>query len=1334
VEQLRRELPDEYALVPNLELADPRGGQSFDYDLVVVAPHGVYAVEIKDLRGDVRADEREWLVDGESVRSPVIVTQRKARVLKSRLVDRTPALAQVWVEALVVLARRPAALDIDEAARPHVVLLGDAAAVLCDPSALGFRRTADPFLADEVLRALNVLGRGQRGPLVFRDYVVERTLDQEEGSARYLARNRLMPQAPPVLLRVVSLSAYDLPADELERRRAQLAREAEALQRMGTHPNLVGARDAFTLDDGRVVTVHDFLRGRSLRSRIGSGTPLTLEERLDILLAVARALDHAHAHGVVHRRVEPARVFLADDGGVRLTGFGLARIVEAEAQTVWVGDALAGVDPAFAAPELAMPGLGPVGPAADVYGLGAIAWALLAGRVPDGSQSGSGLPELPPEVPSELRDMLPRMVARDQANRPADAEIVAAFEGALATPARPPIGTSDKTEYATGEVIDRRFQVRAELGRGGFSRVYRVYDAFLDDEFALKLFLGSGDNDFERCQREIRVLRSLARSPNIVEPVWAARTGAGHWYLVSELVVGQPLSDFVRGDRRLSPQEAVETTRQVLAALQSIHPNQDRIDELKAMGELTGAQYEELQRLEQIGIVHRDIKPENVILAAGRGAVLIDFNIASSAGASPVTVSGTPPYMPPDVGWNAWTPDVDLFATGVLLYELLCHAHPYPDGQPRADREPADPRTYRPELAPALAELLLRACAPHASERFHTARQLREALEAVGDPVLSTNGFGPPLPQELLALLDAAPPNVNPIVGKLLELGSQARRTNRGTRGLDVLALATYVETQLDGELADAALGGRHRLVVISGNAGDGKTAFIQRLEGRARERGATLVDRGANGSTIAYAGKTILTLYDGSQDEDERTSDDVLRTFLTPFAARAVADDAVRVAAVNEGRLRDFVMAHRDEFPQLLSLIEQLDHPAAAAAAHDLVVVNLNLRSATLGGQDSIFSRQVRAIVGPDAFWGPCRVCDYKLRCPLKHNVDTFRDPTSGPLVTERLRRLVDVVRMRRRRHLTMRDVRSLISFVLFRDRECREVPEILSADDPLEIVDLAYFQGAAGIGVPEGSEVDRGAQLLTEVDIAAVANPDLDSALASGRGPRLADFAERESEAMRERVARARERAGAGYGANVAYARASHEAHRRLVFFERNDDAEAAMLPYRRLLELEAALERDANERRDALVDHVLRAISIARGVSSETRLREGLWLRTLEASDGVFPSYRCFTRSTFELRAVALTVPYIESEADALELVHGPSDARLRLDLDLLEVLDRLSEGFVPSPEEARGLLINLTLFEHRLLATPAEELVVLDGDDAVRIGLGAQPGAVALTERV
>ena len=134
--------------------------------------------------------------------------------------------------------------------------------------------------------------------------------------------------------------------------------------------------------------------------------------------------------------------------------------------------------------------------------------------------------------------------------------------------------------------------------------------------------------------------------------------------------------------------------------------------------------------LSENALVHRDIKPQNIMLTRS-GAKLLDFNIASRVGDPVRTVSGTPPYQPPDANLTRWDVTTDLFAVGVTLYELLCDGqHPYPGSRPMGGIEPRDPRQFRSDLSDPLAEFLIRACGPERDERFRTAAEMKAALEA----------------------------------------------------------------------------------------------------------------------------------------------------------------------------------------------------------------------------------------------------------------------------------------------------------------------------------------------------------------------------------------------------------------------------------------------------------------------------------------------------------------------------------------------------------------------------------------------------------------------------
>jgi len=286
-------------------------------------------------------------------------------------------------------------------------------------------------------------------------------------------------------------------------------------------------------------------------------------------------------------------------------------------------------------------------------------------------------------------------------------------------------------EYAPGDEIDGRFEVVEVLGTGGFSTVYRVVDLVEDEDRALKLFENAAG--YEAVRREIGALRKV-HHPSVVKVFWADKTADGDWYLVSEFIEGESLDHYTSGGRHLRDREAIGVALDVLDALVAIHPDSVRISELeekRRSDELSQDEYYELQELQEHGLVHRDIKPLNILLTR-QGAKLLDFNIASRVGDPVKTLSGTPPYQAPDADYTRWDVTTDLFAVGVVLYELLCNGeHPYVGGKPMVGEEVRDPRSLRPDLSPDLAKFLVKACAPERSERFATAQEMRLSLEEV---------------------------------------------------------------------------------------------------------------------------------------------------------------------------------------------------------------------------------------------------------------------------------------------------------------------------------------------------------------------------------------------------------------------------------------------------------------------------------------------------------------------------------------------------------------------------------------------------------------------------
>jgi serine/threonine protein kinase len=286
-------------------------------------------------------------------------------------------------------------------------------------------------------------------------------------------------------------------------------------------------------------------------------------------------------------------------------------------------------------------------------------------------------------------------------------------------------------DYAVGDVLEGRFEILQVLGHGGFSKVYRVRDDVEDEERALKLFDSAAG--YEAVRREIGALRKIHHR-GVVKVFWADKTSLDEWYLITEFIDGEPLSEFVTGKKHLRDREAVDVALDLLDALVAFHPDAPRLRQLDAKdreGEMSDAERREWMDLQGKGLVHRDIKPLNVILTRS-GAKLLDFIIASRVGDPVRTKSGTPPYQPPDAGVTRWDVTTDLFAVGVLLYQLLCDGgHPFQNAAPMVGQQVIDPRTIRPGLGADLAEFLVKACAPASTDRFATAAGMRDVLRDI---------------------------------------------------------------------------------------------------------------------------------------------------------------------------------------------------------------------------------------------------------------------------------------------------------------------------------------------------------------------------------------------------------------------------------------------------------------------------------------------------------------------------------------------------------------------------------------------------------------------------
>lgn len=565
----------------------------------------------------------------------------------------------------------------------------------------------------------------------------------------------------------------------------------------------------------------------------------------------------------------------------------------------------------------------------------------------------------------------------------------------------------------------------------------------------------------------------------------------------------------------------------------------------------------------------------------------------------------------------------------------------------------------------------------------------------------------------------------NPNLDSFLTIYSQSERSTSGTRGYDP---ETYVETKLDRNLIPCITSPNTKLVILTGNAGDGKTAFIQHVESLATEKGSSLSNRTDNGCTFALDGVTYQTLYDGSQDFEGMANDAVLAAFFQELEGDRVPEGPfTKVIAINEGKLRDFILNKR-QYNWLGKQVHHYLNYSDFKPHEALVFVNLNLRSVLdiSEEKESILELVLDKFLTP-SFWECCSPenCDDSDRCPLNNNVSDFIDPTRGPEIRRRLKHLLMAVHFRKTRHITMRDLRSILSLILFGKYTCSQIHQQLT-ESALQINSFYYNLAF------NGEEKDRIAQLLSDIDVARVSNPKLDNFIHfhSPDSTELLDLflpGERAYAADMPHLLKLFNNRPQGTNdtdlARSSNAQLYHASIRRKLFFE-GDEAKMEkaglptwkdLLPYRQFDRFLQVIE-SGSDSDGTLRDELTLAISKSERIYNEIVGREHLCLRSTGSKRTQTKSFYGFPASEFEvvIKDVGAQHDYLEHLPNCLYYRHCDRSAELEIPLDLFEVLCRIHDGYVPTASEIQTFFLNLEMFKRRVTTKQSDRIFLTEDD--------------------
>lgn len=263
------------------------------------------------------------------------------------------------------------------------------------------------------------------------------------------------------------------------------------------------------------------------------------------------------------------------------------------------------------------------------------------------------------------------------------------------------------------QMLANRYELMEKIGEGGMAVVYKARCTFLDRWVAIKILRDQYANNPEfvdRFQREARAAARLAH-PNIVS-IYDVGEDQGRHFIVMEYVQGENLKDYLSRRGPLTPQTVAEMGQQVAAALAHAHCR---------------------------GIIHRDIKPHNLLVSPEGQVKVTDFGIARAAAASSLTetgvVLGSVHYFSPEQAQGgAVDARSDIYALGVVLYELLTGVPPFTGDSPIAialshlDSEPPAVAELCPYVPEDLEQAIMKAMAKDPAHRYQTAGELNRAL------------------------------------------------------------------------------------------------------------------------------------------------------------------------------------------------------------------------------------------------------------------------------------------------------------------------------------------------------------------------------------------------------------------------------------------------------------------------------------------------------------------------------------------------------------------------------------------------------------------------------
>lgn len=1014
----------------NLEILPNYGqGAPKNIDVVIISDAGVWVAELKSLSRKTILTNKNLLID--AIASANSGARIISNIIKSALGEKNNLgwiTGDLVLEDLAELARGELSADSETVNRVRLQNLDDFVSALTSapPGLLTLAQVA--ALCDKIAPYARVK-MGDK-PRWFRNYQNLEIAEPNGDTFHRIFRGRDARTSERVELHVYDIGwnrgNFSDPWAIAERECKVLVQ----LQKLPSIPRILStfAEDSENPGELAFMVIEDPSSNRSLE-KANTYQNWGLDERIRFAARAFEELDQIHSRHtnnpdipstpILHRNLSPAAVRASSsDGQPIFTRFHLASVDPNRSVVAGSGLGLDGRARDYAAPEVVNYGLSAADTLSDSYSLSKILRRLFTSYVDEA-------------LAERALSILETGCSDSPDNRHSAKDMAEGLNSLLQSNSNLPEGQNPP--YLDPELWDETtqihlpgkpnqiWQVVARVGAGAEYMSFRVRRLLAEDSVGhndalIKVPIHTDQRpthetafgiaqtlNIPHIQRVLEIANTLSlRQPGILLDWVPGFTLEEAPELITELAAeaGMPLNELLK-----------TWLHQLLMALSDLHSREYCLC---------------------------DISPRNIIVDGSKATWIDLAGIARYPVRQPIV---TPKYVPQrDPSVTDWSPEDDLCALALCFQELLRRIPPI---------EQLDPQTVEG------------ASLPESDITLAGDFALRDALGVLG--AKSSLGYSERIERAVtllqpsaLALHKLRDPH-NGHLKDLLSVYPGSRFGNAEARGLDTeFSRATYVPSELDKWVVDQVRSEQKSLVLLFGNAGDGKTAFLQYLISQLFESTPPPSSERIFQATLP-SGRQILINFDGSASFNGKSATTMLDDLLLPFIHGITEQSPVHLVAVNSGPLLDWIDSTKsglteDHLPRLVLQLESALGGQHSALDPHVALIDLNRRSlvgGSLNGKSntSFLEDLIDSMIDPSAGdsdpWRVCQDCSAQDRCVAINTVRLLRRERQQDqqVVLARIARALQAVHLTEKVHITARELKGALSFLLFGTYECEEL-----------------------------------------------------------------------------------------------------------------------------------------------------------------------------------------------------------------------------------------------------------------------------------------------------